>query len=344
MVIESLPKAKRIYLEKQNRIIDYKLIKELHEEEDYDINFMCKELGIGRASYYKWLNKKPSQREIENEKLLKTIKEVAASNNSLFGSYTMTNYIRNQHNLSYNHKRVYRLMCINDIVSNYRRKSSYNYQKSTPETTSENILNRDFNCDHINTKWATDITEIKVPLSNEKLYISPILDLSDRFPVALEVSERNDTILTDRVLDKAHESYPEATPLLHSDRGFQYTRSVYKNKLESYGMTQSMSRVSKCIDNGPCEQYQGQLKDILSVLYPNVRTKEELIEAIYKTNDYYINYYPQRRFKGKTAGQVRKEALANENKADYPIKPNQKYIKYWNHIEELKTKSLITQQ
>ena len=50
MVIESLPKAKRIYLEKQNRIIDYKLIKELHEEEDYDINFMCKELGIGRAN------------------------------------------------------------------------------------------------------------------------------------------------------------------------------------------------------------------------------------------------------------------------------------------------------
>lgn len=336
MVMDTLPKAKRIYLEKLNRIIDYQLIRKFHEEENYDIDFMCRELKIARASYYKWLNRKPSDREIENEKLLRIIKEVSSSNNSLFGSVTMTYYVSNQYGLVYNHKRIYRIMCINDIVSSYRRKPAYHYRRSTPEVTAENILNRDFNCDHINQKWCTDITEIKVPLSNEKLYISPILDLCDRYPVALCVSERNDTILTDKVLDKAHEVYPEATPLLHSDRGFQYTRTVYKNKLESYGMVQSMSRVSKCIDNGPCEQYQGQLKEILTVLYPDIKSKKELIEAIFKANDYYINYYPQRRFKGKTAGQVRKEALANEGVADYPIRPNPKIEAYWKHIEELK--------
>ena len=334
--METLPKAKRIYLEKQNRIIDYELINKLHKEENYDINFMCRELGISRAAYYKWLNRKPSKRELENEELLETIKKVAESNNSLFGSVTMTYHIRNQYSVSYNHKRVYRLMCINGIVSNYRRKSSYHYIRSTPEITAENILNRDFNCDHINEKWTTDVTEMKVPLSNEKIYISPILDLCDRYPVALEVSSRNDTHLTDTVFEKAHEAYPDATPLYHSDRGFQYTRKVFKEKLEEYGYTQSMSRVSRCIDNGPCEQYQGQLKDILTVLYPDIKTKEELIEAVYKANDYYINYYPQRRFKGKTAGQVRLEALADNGKADYPIKPNSKIKKYWDHIEELK--------
>ncbi len=181
----------------------------------------------------------------------------------------------------------------------------------------------------------------KGPLSNEKPYISPILDLYDRFPVALKVSERNDTILTDMVLEKAHETYPEAKPLFHSDLGFQYTRAVFKSKLESYNMTQSISRVSKCIDNGPCEQYQGQLKEIISVLlFPDVKKKEELIEAIYKSNDYYINCYPQRRFKGKTAGQVRKEALGTDNPVSYPIRPNPRYIRYWQHIEELKLRSL----
>lgn len=29
--------------------------------------------------------------------------------------------------------------------------------------------------------------------------------------------------------------------------------------------------------------------------------------------------------------------LANENKTDYPIPPNPKIIKYWKHIEELKS-------
>lgn len=343
MVIDTLPRAKKTYLNRQNRIIDYGLIRKLHDEENYDIDFMCKELDISRASYYKWLNRKKSNRELENQRLLDIIKEVSVSNNSLFGSVTMTYFIANQYNLVYNHKRVYRLMCINDIVSNYRRKPSYHYRKSTPEATAENILNRDFNADHINLKWCTDITEMKVPLSNEKIYISPVLDLSDRIPVALEVSDRNDTYITDRALEKAHEAYPEARPLYHSDRGFQYTRKAFKTKLEEYGYTQSMSRVSKCIDNGPCEQYQGQLKEILSVLYPDIRTKQELIEAIYKANYYYINYYPQRRFKGKSAGQVRKEALANGGRIDYPIKPNPKIIAYWNHIEELKAQSQNTQ-
>lgn len=338
MVMDTLPKVKQTYLNKQNRIIDYALMKQLHEQEGYDISFMCRELNISRSAYYKWLKHRPSKRQEENEKLLDIIKEVADSNNSLFGSWTMTYHIRNKYGLIYNHKRVYRLMCIHNIVSSYRRRSSYHYRRSTPETTAENLLNRDFNADHINEKWCTDITEIKVPGTTDKLYISPVLDLCDRYPVALCVSDRNDTVLTDESLTKAHEAYPEATPIYHSDRGVQYTRAVFKAKLESFGMTQSMSRVSRCIDNGPCEQYQGQLKEIISVLYPRVKTKEEMIEAIFKANDYYIDQYPQKRFKGKTAGMIRTEALANENKADYPIPSNPKIIKYWKHIEELKSR------
>ena len=89
-MIDTLPKAKRIYLIRQNRIIDYELMKHLHEEEGYDISFMCKELGVSRQAYYKWTKRKPSNRDFEDEKLLSIIKEVSSSNNSLFGSETMT--------------------------------------------------------------------------------------------------------------------------------------------------------------------------------------------------------------------------------------------------------------
>ena len=44
-------------------------------------------------------------------------------------------------------------------------------------------------------------------------------------------------------------SYPDAHPLFHSDRGFQYTNAVFHEILTEHGMTQSMSRVGKCIDN-----------------------------------------------------------------------------------------------
>lgn len=138
----------------------------------------------------------------------------------------------------------------------------------------------------------------------------------------------------------AHDAYPEAMPPYHSDRGFQYTRTVFKTKLKGYGMTQSMSRVSRCIDNGPCEGFQGIFKDMLFILYPNIESKEEMIHAIYGTLDYYINEYPQKRYKGKTCGQVRQEALQSSKPTIYPIKQANRYIKFWMKIEQKKQRTL----
>lgn len=348
--LATIPRAKRIFLKKQHTLETYKLIQSLHTNNKWGIEYMCKLLRINRSSYYKWLNSRPTEKMIikqqEDEAIIKRIKEIANSNNSLFGTMNMYYTIRNEGKLKCGHNRIYRLMCINDIQSTYRRGSRYHYQKSTPEQVGENILKREFNADKPNEKWCTDVTEIKVSKTGEKLFLSPMLDLYDRFPVAFEISERNDAALANKTLDEAHNSYPDATPLVHSDRGFAYTRSVYKGKLDEYGMSQSMSRVSRCIDNGVCEGFQGQFKDILSILYPSIETKEQMIEAIHGTLDYYINHYPQKRFGGKTCGQVRAEAMealkSDAKVIGYPIKQSNKYIKFWAEIEAKKQRQKST--
>lgn len=337
--LASLPKAKRIYLSRKQKIKDYSLIQTLHKERGWPIDKMCSIMNINKSSYYKWLNSSPSQYQInkqkEDERIITKIKEISSSNNSLFGTMTMYYTLRNE-GYRCGHNRVYRLMCINDIKSAYRRKTRYNYIRSVPEQTAENILSRDFNTTGPNQKWCTDVTEIKVPTTGEKLYISPMIDLYDRFPITLEVSDKNDAYLASLTLDNAHKAYPDAAPLVHSDRGFGYTRAVYKNKLVEYGMTQSMSRVSKCIDNGVCEGFQGQFKDILYILNPNITSKDEMREAIKKTLDYYINHYPQKRLKGKTCGQVRKESLEQREYTNYPIVQANRYKAYWREIESKK--------
>ncbi|OUQ80755.1 hypothetical protein B5E48_05070 [Massilimicrobiota sp. An105] len=299
--LASLPKAKRIYLIRKQKIKDYSLIQSLHSNRNWPINEMCSIMNISRSAYYKWLQSSPSPKQIdkqhEDERITARIKEISNSNNSLFGTMTMYYTLRNE-GYGCGHNRVYRLMCINDIKSSYRRRPRYKYIKSNAEHTAENILNRDFNTTGPNQKWCTDVTEIKVPVTGEKLFISPMIDLYDRFPVSLEVSDKNDTILVNQTLDNAHGAYPEATPLIHSDRGFAYTRQVYKSKLDEYGMSQSMSRVSKCIDNGVCEGFQGQFKDMLFILYLNISSKDEMREAIKGTLNYYVKHYPQKRAKG----------------------------------------------
>ena len=72
--------------------------------------------------------------------------------------------------------------------------------------------------------------------------------------------ERNDNPLVFKTFDKAIKANPDAHPLFHSDRGVQYTNRKFHHKLEKQGMTQSMSRVAHCIDNGPMEGFWGILK------------------------------------------------------------------------------------
>ena len=162
-----------------------------------------------------------------------------------------------------NDKRVLRICRAKGIKSTIKYSShGCTRQASEPQYLAENVLKREFYADRPNAKWLTDVTEFKyyVGLEVHKLYLSAILDLFDRRIVSFVIRDRNDNALVFETFDKAVAENPDAYPLFHSDRGFQYTNRVFHAKLERAGMTQSMSRVGKCIDNGPMEGFWGILK------------------------------------------------------------------------------------
>ncbi len=165
-----------------------------------------------------------------------------------------------------------------------------------PQHVAENILRRDFYADKPNEKWLTDVTEFKYYVGNEKkkIYLSAILDLYDRRIVAYVIGNSNNNPLVFDTFDKAVEANPDAHPVFHSDRGFQYTSSKFHEKLEKQGMTQSMSRVGKCIDNGPMEGFWGILK---RERYYKRRftSRESLVKMIEDYMDYYNNKRYQRK-------------------------------------------------
>ena len=86
------------------------------------------------------------------------------------------------------------------------------------------------------------------------------MDLYDKRIVSYVISHFNNNKLVFDTFDKAIKANPNAKPIFHSDRGFQYTSKIFKFKLDKAGMIQSMSRVGKCIDNGPMEGFWGTLK------------------------------------------------------------------------------------
>lgn len=82
----------------------------------------------------------------------------------------------------------------------------------------------------------------------------------DRRIVSYVIRDHNNNALIFDTFDNAIANNPDAHPLCHSDRGFQYTNRIFHTKLENAGMTQSMSRIAKCIDNGPMEGFWGIIK------------------------------------------------------------------------------------
>ena len=293
---------------------------------------MCQVCEIPRSSYYKWLKRTETAQEIENQQIAQWILEYDEIFDHIYGYRRMTVAINRLNHKHYNQKRVRRMMRLLGIKSVIRKKKS-NYRKSEPEITAKNILARDFFASAPNQKWVTDVTEFKDRHTKQKLYLSAILDLYDRSIVAYEISGRNNNQLVFNTFEKAMNLNPGAKPLFHSDRGFQYTSRVFKYKLEKNGLTQSMSRVGRCIDNGPIEGFWGIIKTEM-YHHHKYENLQDLRQAIHKYINFYNHHRFQSRFNNQTPIEVREAALNSQVIPQYPIKPNNRIIKYYETIKQ----------
>ncbi|WZL74961.1 IS3 family transposase [Clostridiaceae bacterium 35-E11] len=195
-----------------------------------------------------------------------------------------------------NDKRVLRI-CRNQNIKSTIKYSNKGCtrQAANPQYIAENLLNRQFKADAPNKKWLTNVTEFHyyIGIKKHKVYLSAILDLYDRRIVSYIIRDNNNNALVFDTFDLALEANPDAHPMFHSDRGFQYTNRTFHSKLEAAGMIQSMSRVAKCIDNGPMEGFWGILK---RERYYDKRftSRKSVVEMIKKYIEYYNNKRLQR--------------------------------------------------
>lgn len=239
---------------------------------------------------------KKSKRQAENERIAELAEQIHTESPDK-GYRRIRDDLERYHGTKVCDKRVLRICRSRDIKSTIKyANNGCTRNAANPQCLADNILNRDFHADKPNEKWLTDVTEFKwYEMKNgewikHKIYLSAILDLYDRRIVSYIIRNTNDNPLVYDTFDAAVASNPGAHPLFHSDRGLQYTNRLFHTKLEEAGMTQSMSRVAHCIDNGPMEGFWGILKR--ERYYGRKFTdRESLVHMI----DEYIDYYNARR-------------------------------------------------
>ena len=269
------------------------VVTELRQK--YKLTSLLKLANMPRSTYYYWL--KALKKEDKYKDIKEEINNIFVENKGRYGYRRITLELKNR-GYKINHKTVQRLMKQLGLISIVRPKRRYNSYKGTIGKVAKNILKRDFKATKPNEKWATDITEFKV--HNEKLYLSPIVDLFNGEIVSYNISRRPMFNQVVDMIEKAFSKIPNNTYLvLHSDQGWQYQMNQYQKLLRDKGVIQSMSRKGNCLDNACAENFFGILK---SELFYVKEKEDNNVDELEKDIIEYIEYYNNKRIKGKLKG------------------------------------------
>jgi putative transposase len=219
------------------------------------IRQMCEMAGVSRAGYYRsWRKKEP---RIEETALRDAIQREALSRRHRGGYRPITRALKNN-GWVINHKRVLRLMREDNLLSIRRRRFVVTTDSDHGWRIYPNLACRMMATD-INQLWVADITYVR--LQQEFIYLAVILDVYSRRVVGWGLSRRLERQVAQQALEMAlTERRPLPGLVHHSDRGVLYASGDYVKRLESCGITISMSRPGNPWDNAWAESFIKTLK------------------------------------------------------------------------------------
>lgn len=247
---------------------------------------MCEVLQISPKTYYKY--RFVNDKDYEDYKL---IRKIFNQNMKTYGYRRITDSLRDEYGVIYNHKRVLRIMNKYGIQAHYIKNQQRNYAKEHYENhTKPDLLQRKFN----QPGWVTDVTYLI--FGNKRAFLSSILDLEHKKVIAYQISPRNDIKLVMDTLFKALKKTKNPNGIiLHSDQGMQYFTHEYQAVCESNGILISMSRKGTPLDNAVIESFHALLKK--ETLYNNdIKSLTEYIKTVHQ----WIKFYNTKRLKQKS--------------------------------------------
>ncbi|RIY39448.1 hypothetical protein CJP73_14490 [Neopusillimonas maritima] len=269
----------------------------------YPLALLLRVAGLSRSTFY--YHEKCAKETDKHADVKARILSIFEEHKGRYGYRRITATLRQSGELV-NHKKVQRLMGLLQLKSLVRVKKYRSY-KGAVGKVAPNVLQRQFDAARPNQKWVTDVTEFKV--GNEKLYLSPVLDLYNGEIVAYQTARRPAFELVGKMLQKALLRLgKQDRPVVHSDQGWHYQMPGYRRLLASKSLRQSMSRKGNCLDNAAMESFFGTLK--CEYFYLN---RFDSIEQLQAGIRQYIHYYNHERIKTKLKGlspvQYRTQAL-----------------------------------
>jgi putative transposase len=233
--------------------VKFAAIADWADEGEFEVGFMCRELGVSRSGYYAWRGRAPSERERCDEGLVAVIKQVWQRLRGNPGVRRVhAELITLGHNVS--PKRVWRLMKAAGLQGRHPKPWKRTTIAGTTPAPAPDLIGRDFTAQAANQRWCGDITYIKT--WDGWAYLATVIDLHSRAMVGWAIADHMRTDLVTAALDMAlARRNPPAGVIFHSDRGTQYTSGEFAQYCAKNGIRRSLGRTGICFDNAVSESF-----------------------------------------------------------------------------------------
>lgn len=252
----------------------------------YPVTIMSRVLNVSRSGFYAWLQRKPSRRAQEDERLKVAIKAAHKRTRESYSARRLQPELVADGFIA-GRDRIARLRRELDIHCRQKRKFKATTNSKHNLPVAENLVDQDFTPSRPNEIWLTDITYI--PTQEGWLYLAGVKDVFTCEIVGYAMAERMTQGLTGKALFRAVQQKRPAVGLIHhSDRGSQYCALDYQKLVKQFGMIPSMSRKGNCFDNAPMESFWGSLKNEL-VHHCRYATREEAKASIQEYIEIFYN-------------------------------------------------------
>lgn len=219
--------------------------------------------------------------------LRKEIERIYEASRKTYGSPRITAALRKQ-GYRCSRPRVARIMARHNIAAKTKRKFKATTQSAHSYPVSPNLVGQNFNSDHPNRVWTSDITYIRT--REGWLYLTVVQDVFNREIVGWSMG-KNLTAKQTVIPAFQHASarlHKGDRLIFHSDQGSQYACDVFRSQLAGFNVQQSMSGAGNCYDNAMTESFFHTLKTEL-VYFERYHTRAQARASIFEYIEVFYN-------------------------------------------------------
>jgi putative transposase len=287
--------------------------------ERFGVEPVCHTLGVSVSAYYERASGRRSERQVEDERLVRKISELHEANYYAYGyRRTWKALLRAGENVG--RDRVRRLMRQNGIQGAKRRGKPWRTTKPDPKAKRPaDLVQRDFTASRPDEKWFADFTYLRC--WEGLVFFSFVIDAHSRKIVGWQfASHMRTTLVLDALRMALHQRQPGAEVALiqHTDAGSQYTSYDYTQTLHDHGVLASIGTVGDAYDNAVAESFVDSFKTEL-IADRTWATRSQLELAVVEYVAWFNNERPHEALDDRPPREV-EELYAAKDQATIPIK------------------------